>query len=72
MASRTHSDGLEIDISSGDLKETGRGWSGKRGPSGRSVGKARLEGGPEDGELDEGHILQSPRGGGKLGEEEEA
>ena len=34
--------------------------------------KARLEGGPEDGELDEGHILQSPKGGDKLGEEEEA
>ena len=31
MVSRTHSNGLEVDVSSSDLKRRWRGWSGKWG-----------------------------------------
>jgi hypothetical protein len=68
VAPRTHSNGLEVNISSGDLR---KGWSGKRGFRGRSGKGARLERGPKDGEFDERHILQSPKGSDELGEEEE-
>jgi hypothetical protein len=67
-APRTHPNGLEVDISSGDLRkrvrETEILW--------RSVREARLERGPEDGEFDERHILQSPEGSDELGGGEEA
>ena len=68
MASRTHSDGLKVNISSCDLGKRRRGWSGKGEFSGRSVREARLEGGPKDGEFDERHFTKS----GGQGEEEEA